>query len=515
MRRSLAIILTLCVAVNAAASGADTPAPDSKNREEEGARSAPMETQQTTAHQLTLGGRVVRYRATAGTLVLRSDEGKPVASMFYIAYVADRGKTSADRPLTFLYNGGPGSASLWLNVGGFGPSRAVAAAPQPTEAAPYRFVDNEASLLDETDLVFLDAIGTGYSRALGEAKDAQFWGVDSDVDAFARGITRYISLNDRWNSPKFLFGESYGTTRTAALAYKLHTQDIDLNGVILLSSILNFADSAPGLDQHDIGMLPSFAAAAWFHHKVAERTGDLDSFLDQVRAYARGPYAAALAKGDQLSPDERDAVAAQLSRYTGLSVEYLRLAGLRIDMEQFRKELLKNEGKVIGRFDSRFTGPALGTTGHYDPATDDPATAGVSGAYLAAFRHELSHDLGYASDLHYRALYNSVIEPAWDWHHKAPGIDEPLTTPNTALDLAGTIRANPHMLVLSMNGLFDMATPFFATEFDLSHMLLPPELRRNLTLRYYQTGHMGYTDQEALREMKHDLARFYDEAAAR
>jgi carboxypeptidase C (cathepsin A) len=322
-------------------------------------------------------------------------------------------------------------------------------------------------------------------------------------------------LNDRWNSPKFLFGESYGTTRSAALAYKLHTQDIDLNGVILLSSVLNFAVLQPGLDQHDVNMLPTFAATAWFHHRVAQRPDDLRAFLEAVRAYARGPYAAALAKGDDIPSAERDTVAAQLSQYTGVSVEYLKLAGLRIEMEQFRKELLKNEGKIIGRFDSRFTGPGLDTTGHYDPATDDPATAGVSAAYLAAFRHQLSQDLDYSTDLNYRALYNSVIEPAWDWHHKAPGIDEILTTPNTALDLAGAMRSNPQMRVLSMNGLYDMATPFFGTEFDLSHLQLPVELRRNLKLRFYQSGHMGYTDQQALREMKQDLDRFYDEAVAR
>jgi carboxypeptidase C (cathepsin A) len=516
MRAPVAVLLLLCVAANAAgiAVGGEVSAP-TVNAEDLGAHPALTEIARTTTHQVTLAVHVVRYQATAGTLTLRGDDGKPIASMFYVAYVADRDKGAPERPLTFLYNGGPGSASLWLNVGGFGPVRAVASAPQPVGAAPYRFVPNEFSLLDKTDLVFLDAIGTGYSRALGEAKETQFWGVDADVDAFARGITRYIERNDRWNSPKFLFGESYGTTRSAALAYKLHIQDIDLNGVILLSTILNFADLAPGLDQQDINMLPTFAAAAWFHHKVSGPPDDLNVFLDQVRTYAQGPYASALAQGDHLSAAERDAVVAQLKLYTGLSSEYLQGGNLRIDMEAFRKELLKNDEKVIGRFDSRFTGPNLGTTGHYDPATDDPATAGVSGAYLAAFRHELSHDLGYETDLHYRALYNTIIEPAWDWHHKAPGVDEPLTTPDTALDLAGTMRANPQMLVFSMNGLFDMATPFFATEFDLSHMLLPPELRRNVTLRYYHAGHMSYTDQKALSEMKHDLAHFYDEAATR
>jgi carboxypeptidase C (cathepsin A) len=513
--KSWVILALLTAASSAMASTSRTAVAEVDAVENDLAGASATETQRTTDHQLTLAGRALHYRSTAGTLTLRGDDGKPIASMFYVAYVADRERGAPERPVTFLYNGGPGSASLWLNVGGFGPSRAVAAAPEPTGAAPYRFIDNDASLLGKSDLVFLDAIGTGYSRVLGEAKESQFWGVDSDVDAFARGITRYITLNDRWNSPKYLFGESYGTTRSAALVYKLHNQDIDFNGVILLSSILNFADLEPGLDQRDINMLPTYAAAAWFHHKVAERPDELSVFLDEIRAFARGPYTAALAKGDALSSTERDVVAARLNHYTGLSVDYLKASGLRIDMEQFRKELLKSEGKVIGRFDSRFTGPALETTGRYDPATDDPATAGVSGAYLAAFRHQLTHDLAYSTVLHYRALYNSIIEPAWDWHHKAPGIDDPLTTTNTALDLAGAMRANPHMRVLSLNGLFDMATPFFGTEYDLSHMLLPPDLRRNITLRYYQTGHMGYTDQKALGEMKGDLNSFYNEATTR
>jgi carboxypeptidase C (cathepsin A) len=483
---------------------------------DDGAARPPMtETAKSAAAEITLNGQPIRYRATAGTLVLRDEAGEPTASLFYVAYVADRRPGAPERPVTFLYNGGPGSASLWLNVGGFGPRHAVTAAPAPTGAPPYRLEPNPESLLDKTDLVFLDAVGTGYSRPLGKAEARQFWGVDQDVDAYAQAIIRYITINDRWNSPKFLFGESYGTTRSAALAYRLHVLDVDLNGVILLSSILNFADLEPGLDQGDIDLLPTYAAAAWYHHRAAQPAADLAGFLDQARAFAAGPYARALAQGDAISDAELNQVAAEMSRFIGLPAEDLARDMLRVDMERFRKELLKDQGKVIGRFDARFTAQAPGATGHFDPATDDPATAGVSSAYLTAFRHHLSADIGYASDLYYRALFNAVIEPAWDWHHKAPGIDHPLSNPDTALDLAAAMQANPAMKILSLNGLFDLATPFFGAETDLSHMLLAPELRGNVERRYYQTGHMAYTDPAALKAMKRDLARFYDAALPR
>jgi carboxypeptidase C (cathepsin A) len=324
---------------------------------------------------------------------------------------------------------------------------------------------------------------------------------------------RYLENNDRWNSPKFLFGESYGTTRAAAVAYKLHIQDVDLNGVILQSSILNFARMQPGLDDTYIDALPTYAAAAYVHGRAAAGGKDQDAFLNEVREFARGPYAAALAKGDQLSDQEKDRVARQMSSYVGLATDYLERVHLRVEMESFRKELLRAEGRVIGRFDARFSGPDPGTSGRYDPATDDPATAGVNGAYLAAFRQQLSADLGFTTPLSYRALYNAVIEPRWDMHHKAPGIDEPLTTPNTALDLAAVMGANPHLQVLSLNGLYDLSTPFFGTEFDLSHLLLPPGLQKNITIRYYLSGHQTYADPQALRQMKQDLDRFYATAA--
>lgn len=463
---------------------------------------------------LTRAGQAIRYRATAGTLTLHSDDGDPIASMFYVAYTAVPPRGGAERPVTFFFNGGPGSASLWLNIGGFGPQRAVTATPRATPPAPYSFVANDASLLDRTDLVFLDAIGTGYSRALGPAGPERFWGVDSDVDAFARAILRYCELNQRWNSPKFLFGESYGTTRAAALAYRLHTRDVDLNGVILMSSILNFARLQPGTDQQYIDLLPSYAAAAWFHHRARDAGADEAAFLEDARVFASGAYATALAKGDRLPPDEEAAVAREAARFTGLPESYLRRAHLRVEMEDFRKELLREQGQVIGRFDSRFSGPNISPGGRFDPATDDPATAGVNGSYFAAFRDELAR-IGYGTALDYRPLFNAVIEPRWDMHHKAPGIDEPLTTPNTGFDLAATMGANPYLRVFSINGLYDLSTPFHGTEFDLAHLMLPPGLQGNISVKYYASGHQLYADGDALHELKRDLDAFYDEAAHR
>jgi carboxypeptidase C (cathepsin A) len=431
--------------------------------------------------------------------------------MFYIAYTVPPPKGSPERPVTFLFNGGPGSASIWLNIGVFGPIVAVTTKPGVTPAPPYTFVANKDCLLNKTDLVFLDAIGTGYSRVIGKGTDAQFWSVDGDVKSFAQAIVQYIKLNDRWNSPKFLYGESYGTTRAAALAYALHIEEIEVSGVILQSSILNFTRFSPGLDEQYIDLLPSYAAAAWYHHRSTNASSDEMAYIKKVEAFARGPYAEALAEGDLISPANEAAIAKQVSDYIGVPVEYLEHAHLRIRMENFRRELLYDQGLVIGRFDSRYEWPALGATGHYNPATDDPATAAVNGPYVAAFRQVLA-SLGYSTDLDYRVLYNEVIEPRWNNQHVAPGLDEPLPVPDTALDLAATMRANPDLHVLSLNGLYDMSTPFFGTVYDLSHMLLPKSITRNITIKYYQSGHQLYSNPEVLDKMTADLERFYDKA---
>ena len=468
----------------------------------------------STHHVWSAGGHALPYTATAGTLTLRDDEGKPIASMFYVAYVADHAKGDSRRPVTFFYNGGPGSSTLWLHMGSLGPVRVHTDSPQSTRNAPFDLEPNKYSLIDKSDLVFLDAIGTGFSRPLGDTKLEAFWGVDQDIDAFTRGIQRYLTINDRWNSPKFLFGESYGTTRSAGLSYALQEHGIQLNGVTLLSSILNYGIRQPGYDQTYIAFLPSYAATAWYHNRIPNRPADLQPFLTEVRNYARGPYAAALAKGQDVSPEEKAAVAHQLSLYTGLSPQFLINADLRVDLNRFRTEELRDQGLIVGRYDSRFTGfnpDAGGENAEYDPSD-----TGITGAFVAAFESYLTGDLDFHSELTYRPTsYNQNLQ--WDFKHKPPNARGPYSTQSSvdvAIDLGTAMRENPHLKVESLNGVYDLATPFFGTEYDLGHMELPGSLKSNLRFSYFPSGHMVYLNPEALPAFKSAIDSFYDDATS-
>ena len=471
------------------------------------------EVRKVTRHQTVIGGRPMTYTATAGTLTIRDDEGKPTLSMFYVAYTAGDGRDSS-RPVTFLYNGGPGSSTMWLHMGSVGPVRVVTDSPAPTHGPPYAIVANNDSLLDKSDLVFLDAPGAGFSRPVGDTKLAAFWGTDPDIDTFARGIERYLTVYDRWNSPKVIFGESYGTTRSAGLAYRLQRDGVQLNGVVLLSSILNYGRRDPGFDQELIDYLPSYAAAAAYHNRLATPPADLPAFLREVRDFARGPYALALAKGQELDPAERQAVAQKMASYTGLPVDYLLQADLRVTPSRFRKELLRDRRLTLGRYDARFTGHDVDAAG--ENPEFDPSDAGITGAFVAAFHHYLTTELGYTTDLSYRPTYYSA-GLQWDFRHRPPGTrgENDSTPADVALDLSAAMRQNPHLLVYSLNGIYDFATPFFGTEYDLGHMQLDPALKGNVRFAYYPSGHMVYLNTEALKSMKADLARFYDEAATR
>ena len=473
------------------------------------ARIPAKETAVQTHHSVSIGGRTLKYTATAGTVIIRDEKNQPQASVFYVAYTLD-GSKPAQRPLTFLYNGGPGSSSVWLHMGSFGPVRIETASPAATAPAPYHLVANDDSLLDKTDLVFIDAVGAGYSRPLGKATGKDFWGVDQDISAFSRAIERYVTLNKRWNSPKFLYGESYGTTRSAALVDALQDKGMAFNGVILMSSILNYAIRMPGYDESYVGYLPSFAAAAWYHDKIANKPAELKTFVDQARAWARGPYAAALAQGQDLPAAQVDAIATQMAGYTGLPVQYIKEANLRVSPSRFRKELLRDQRLTLGRYDSRFTGTdpdAAGETPDYDPSD-----TGISGAFVSAFHGYLTDQLDYHSKLDYRPNYGKIIQ-GWDWKHRVSGMRRPLPLPYVAGDLAHAMRTNPNLKVLSVNGYYDFATPFFITEYDLAHMDLDPSLRGNLSFLYYPSGHMIYLNVDSLKRLKSDLARFYDHAA--
>jgi len=476
----------------------------------------PSETTSATDHELPLDGKTIRYKATAGTLLIDGDDEKPYGIVFYVAYTLNGVSDPRSRPVTFLYNGGPGSASLWLHMGSIGPVRVATASPEATGAAPYQVQPNQYTLLDKTDLVFVDAVGTGYSRPVGKATIKNFAGTDQDVQAFAKFIQRYVSVNHRWNSPKFLFGESYGTTRSAALVDALENGGMSFNGVILMSTILNYFALAPGSDAVYIGNLPSYAAIAWHYEKIVHKGRDEKTFLDEVRAFARGPYAEAMAQGQNLPQAQVDAMAARLASYTGLSVQYLKEANLRVSPSRFRKELLRDQRMIVGRYDARFEGTdadAAGETPGYDPSS-----SGITGAFVSAFHDYLDRELKYTTKETYFPRGPKVNED-WDHAHHPPGAGgpgpqgPPLREPYVAGDLADAMRKNPRLKVFSANGLFDLATPFFITEYDLAHMELEPKLRGNIEFAYYHSGHMIYLNVDALKQLKSDLAGFYSRAA--
>jgi carboxypeptidase C (cathepsin A) len=507
----LALMLVFSSAAFAADEGKDADSAqdkDAKSKKDE--KPVPPEKTAVSHASVDIGGHTVRYTATAGNVLIRDDKGEPNASVFYVAYTVDGGK-SGERPVTFFYNGGPGSSSVWLHMGSLAPVRVESASADATSPPPYHLIPNTNSLIDKSDLVFVDAVGTGYSMPVGKGKDKDFWGVDQDLHAFAKAITRYVTINQRWNAPKFLFGESYGTTRSAGLVNMLQSQGMAFNGVVLLSSILNYGANSPGLDQTFVNLLPSYAAIAWYHDRVTNKPLDLRAFLTEAREFARGEYAAALARGQDLGKSEEDAVAQKLAHFTGLSVAYLEEANLRVNVARFRKELLRDQRRTLGRYDARYEGIDLDAAGE-NPEYDASDTA-IAGAFTAAFNNYVESTLKYASDQPYKTTSFDIIKD-WDWKHEQPGARFPQRQPYVAGDLARAMRENPKLHVLSANGYFDLATPFFGTEYDLGHMELDPTVRGNLGFAYYPSGHMVYLNVDALAQLKTDLATFYDRALA-
>ncbi|MDE3200628.1 MAG: peptidase S10 [Acidobacteriota bacterium] len=468
----------------------------------------PPEKAVVTHHQMTLDGKTLKYTATAGTLLIRDQEDKPYGSIFYVTYTLD-GAEPGTRPVSFLYNGGPGSATLWLHMGSFGPMRVETDSPKPTAGPPFKLVENQYSLLGKTDLVFIDAPLTGYSRAVGKATTKDFAGVDQDLRAFDRFIVRYLTVNERWNSPKFLIGESYGTTRSAALADTLAGDGVQLNGVVLISSILNYFVEAPGYDNEYIFNLPSYAAAAWYFNKIPNKPADVSTWVEEARKFAAGPYEQALFQGDKLPAAQFDEIAQQVSHFTGMPVQYVKEAKLRISPTRFRKEVLRDDAKILGRYDMRFDATDPDSAGEYPGY--DPSDTGISGAFIASLHDYLQRDLKYESTDDYRPSARTIGQ--WDWDHRAAGNfrGRSMRMPYVAGDLADAIRKNPHLKVFSANGYFDLATPFFATEYDLDHMMLDQGLTGNVEFGYYPSGHMIYLNVAALKKLSADLGKFITE----
>lgn len=519
MRRYLAwaalSALSLC-SLTAVAGAADAPSKSNDNASPDAALTKPQRS--VTTGSVSVEGHRINYKAVAGTLVLHGkgeDEDTPTVSMFYVAYFK-QGADPAKRPVTFIYNGGPGSASVWLHMGAFGPRRVQTSDHTHTPAAPYTLVNNQYSLLDVSDVVFIDAPATGFSRliadtskdkhdALMKKRAKQFFGVDQDGQAFAQFITRFLSTYGRWNSPKYLFGESYGTTRSAVVSNILENQDaVDLNGVILLSQILSFdtsidgPQSNPGIDQPYFLALPTYAATAWYHHKLPQQPAKLEPFLKEVEQYALGPYAEALMAGANLDAARKQAVAEKLHQYTGLPVAYLLKADLRVNGGMFEHELLNDSDRSTGRLDTRFAGPSM------DPLSKssqyDPQSSAISSAYVASFNNYVRKTLKYGKGQHYRLFAG--------FHHWDSTHHNNQKSLNVMPDLAQAMKANPNLKVLMNGGYYDLATPFFAAEYELAHLPIPDSLRKNISVHLYGSGHMVYAHLPALKKLHDNVAAF-------
>ncbi len=498
------------------------------------------EADSVTENTVTVAGQKIAYRAVAGTLTVGAtdsydamlaldgkllpdtgmnplDAAKPedapaTARMFYTAYFK-QGAAPGTRPVMFFYNGGPGSATMWLHMGSFGPRRVVTPDTEHQAAAPYTMVDNQYSLLDVTDVVFIDAPGTGFSRILGKDKEKAFWGTDPDAHAFERFIRRFLTKFDRWNSPKYLFGESYGTPRSAVLSADL--ENVDLNGIVLLSAILSFDNSIdgprynPGVDQAYAVGLPTFAATAFYHHKLPTQPAALEPFLTEVENFAMGEYMSAMLQGSALPQAQRQAIAEKLHNYTGLPTAYILKDNLRVDGGQFAKELQDAEGITTGRLDARYKGPdinPMSETSDYDPQSN-----AISSAYTTAINQYMRTELKYGRDQTYKPGAYGDANFSWDLRHQSPGgppVGQGESGTNTMPDLAYAMKSNPGMKVLLAGGYYDLATPFYEGYYEMHHLQIPQKLQSNISYHYYESGHMVYVNENVLSKLHDDVAAF-------
>jgi len=538
-RRYLPAALALCATLLAGSSflqakesehesaKTDTAA-DEKDKDKDNNPRHLADESKVTQNSMIVAGRKIGYQAEAGVLVVHQkdpldddppppgDHGDeqhprlPEATMSYVAYFQGDHE-NPQRPITFLFNGGPGSSSVWLHMGAFGPKRVLTKDDSHSPAAPYKLVDNEYSLLDASDLVFVDAPGTGFSHLRGTDKEKAFYGVDEDAHAFANFIVEFLSRHGRWNSPKYLFGESYGTTRASVLAYVLQNEKaLDLNGVILLSAFLAMDDSAdspqfnPGIDQPYVLALPTYAATAWYHHKLPTQPAALEPFLAEVEQFALGDYWRALSEGSKITPEHKAAIAAKLHEYTGLPQQYIEQANLRVNGGEFDKTLLGSE-VTAGRLDSRFSGPTL------DPmskeAEYDPQSAAISSAYVSAFNDYVRQTLKFGDHKIYKP--ETDVERTWDFLHQPPSSTTKVpSSMNVMPDLATAMQQNPNLKVQLNGGYFDLATPFFAALWELQHLPMQQSLQANTETHFYTSGHMVYAHEPDLKALHDNVAAF-------
>lgn len=468
----------------------------------------PEEKSVPTKHSLKIGGQEIKYTATAGTILLKLEDGTPKASIFYIAYTKDDVSDPSQRPITFSFNGGPGSSSVWLHLGLLGPRRVQMGDAGSLLPPPYKLADNDSSLLDVSDLVFIDPVSTGYSRAVPGEAPKQFHGVEEDVESVSDFIRLYTTRNKRWSSPKFLAGESYGTTRAAGLSgYLQQRYGMYLNGIVLISSILNFetAEFDVGNDLPYVLYLPTYTAIAWYHKKLpADLQGDLQKAIEESRKFAVGEYADALTTGDVLPSARRAEMTQKLARLTGLSPDYIERANLRIEIMRFTKELLRSERRTIGRIDARFLGIDRDAAGEHPEF--DPSIAAITGPYSGMLNDYVRNDLKFDSDLPYEIL-TPRVRP---WNY-APFENRYV---NVAETLRKAMTQNPFLHVFVAKGFYDLATPFFAADYTFDHLGLDPALRGHLSGAYYEAGHMMYVHTPSRVKLKSDIAQFLKSSLA-
>ena len=468
----------------------------------EAAKAAKEEPPVVTHHEIHVGGRILHYTATTGYMPMRNEENNELeASIFFIAYTLDN--PAAKRPLMFSFNGGPGSASIWLHLGAIGPRRVKMLPDGGMPEPPFQLVDNEDTWLEQTDLVFIDPVGTGYSRAVKKELGKKFFSLKGDISSVGEFIRLYLSRYQRWDSPLFLVGESYGTTRAAGLSGYLIDRGIALNGVVLVSSVLNFQtlDFTRGNDLPYILYLPSYTATAWYHKKLPSdlQQQDLASVLAQAQQFAAGTFAGSLQKGDSLTLQERQSLIDQVARFTGLDRSVVDFNDMRLKQWVFCRELLRSQRLIVGRLDSRFTGDDLSQV-RSEGVFWDPSLAVIRPPFTATFNNYVRSDLGFKSDLEYYVLGGGIGE--WDWGSAGEGF------PDTSEALRLAFVKNPYMKLFVASGYFDLATPFFATQYTLDHMNLTPQQHRRITLGYYDAGHMMYIKSDALARLKTDVGGF-------
>jgi carboxypeptidase C (cathepsin A) len=500
--RAAVVTLALVPALQARQAQAP-PSPQAPSRYEVAGATADSPSQ--TSHVIRLDGRDIKYTATAGTIPIRLDDGKVAARMFYVAYTKD-GEDVKTRPIAFLYNGGPGSASVWLHMGSFAPRKVQMADEGFQPAPPYQLVDNDHSLIDVSDLVFVDAIDTGFSRVMAGVDNAQFHGQDGDIRAFGEFVAGYLGAGNRWPSPKFLIGESYGTIRSAGLSQELQARHgIELNGIVLVSALLTYQTLSPA-PSNDIAwavQIPTFAATAWYHKKLPAdlQQKSIKPVVDEARAFALGDYMLALTKGNTLTDADRTAMAGKLARYTGLSTKFILAANLRVDSARFRKELLRDQRLVVGRLDGRFT--ALDADAAGERQEFDPSNTALQGAYVALFQDYVRNELKWNSDLHYPT--SGGVQP-WTY------VQNRYMDTTDALRL--TMAKNPFLKVMLASGYYDMATYVGGAEFNLTHLAYDRQITDRVSYGYYEAGHMMYIRPSAHAALKKDVAAFIRSATA-